>query len=166
MRILGIDPGLATVGYGVIDSVRGRMKAVDYGVIETPAGLTLPVRLEEIYQGMKELLAAFSPHAVAFEELFFYNNVTTAIAVGQARGVLLLAAQEAGVPLYEFTPMQVKQATVGYGHSEKRQVQKMVQILLNLPGLPKPDDAADALGIAITCAGAMGPMIDEQYGIR
>ena len=166
MRILGIDPGLATVGYGVIESEKGRMKMIDYGTIDTPAKMPLPRRLEEVYGGMRDLLEEFTPHVVAFEELFFYNNVTTAIAVGQARGVLLLAAQQAGLPLYEFTPMQIKQAAVGYGHADKKQVQQMVRILLNLRSVPKPDDAADALAIAICCAGAYGPMIDEQYGIR
>ena len=166
MVILGIDPGLATVGYGVIESEGGRMRMIDYGTIDTPAKLPLPRRLEQVYEGMTQLIEAFQPHVVAFEELFFYNNVTTAIAVGQARGVLLLAAQQAGLPMYEFTPMQIKQAAVGYGHADKKQVQQMVRILLNLRSIPRPDDAADALAIAICCAGAYGPMIDEQYGIH
>lgn len=166
VRILGVDPGLATVGYGVIDVAKGRLIPVDYGVIETPAKVPLPRRLSLVYQGMKDLIEAFCPHAIAFEELFFYHNVNTALPVGHARGVLLLAAEEAGLPMYEFTPMQIKQATVGYGHAEKKQVQEMVRLRLGLKSIPKPDDAADALAVAICCAGAWGPMIDEQYGIK
>jgi len=166
VRILGVDPGLATVGYGVIEAGRGKLSPVDYGVIETPAHVPLPRRLFLVYKGMKDLIDAFSPHAIAFEELFFYHNVNTALPVGHARGVLLLAAEEAGLPMYEFTPMQIKQATVGYGHAEKKQVQEMVRLRLGLKSVPKPDDAADALAVAICCAGAWGPMIDEEYGIK
>lgn len=166
MRILGVDPGLATVGYGVIEADKGRFAPVDYGVIETPANLPLPRRLFLVHQGMRDLLEAYSPHIIAFEELFFYHNVNTALPVAHARGALLLAAEEAGLPMYEFTPMQIKQATVGYGHAEKRQVQEMVRIQLGLRNVPKPDDAADALAVALCCAGAWGPMIGELYGIK
>lgn len=166
VRILGVDPGLATVGYGVIDVAKGKLVPVDYGVIETPAKLPLPRRLSLVYQGMKDLLNVYSPHVIAFEELFFYHNVNTALPVGHARGVLLLSAEEAGLPMYEFTPMQIKLATVGYGHAEKKQVQEMVRVRLGLKNTPKPDDAADALAVAICCAGAWGPMIDDEYGIK
>ncbi len=138
---------------------------MDYGVIETPAHLPLPRRLFLIYRGMKDLIGAYSPHAIAFEELFLSQRQHRA-ARGPRAGVLLLAAEEAGLPMYEFTPMQIKQATVGYGHAEKKQVQEMVRVQLGLKNAPRPDDAADALAVAICCAGAWGPMIDDQYGIK
>ena len=165
MVILGIDPGLATVGYGVLDFEKGRMRPVDYGVIETAAKTPLPARLHLIHQGMAQLIATYSPLAVAFEELFFYHNVTTAIAVGHARGVCLLAAEEASLPMYEFTPMQIKQSATGYGHADKNQVQEMVRARLGLKKIPRPDDAADALAVAMCCAGAWGPLLDE-YRIK
>lgn len=162
MIILGIDPGLATVGYGVIETMSGsRMKPLDYGVLETPAGMPLPRRLSRLYQGAKLLIERFKPDVAAFEELFFYNNVTTAISVSHARGVLVLAAEEAGIPLYEYTPMQIKQAAVGYGHADKGQVQFMVRTLLGLRETPKPDDAADALACAICQANCTGPRLEE-----
>ena len=165
MVILGIDPGLATVGYGVISSEGGKLKPLDYGVLETAAGLPLPQRLGKLYRGMQELLGHFQPDVAAFEELFFYHNVTTGIAVSQARGVLLLAVEQWGIPLYEYTPMQIKQAAVGYGHAEKQQVQYMVRLLLGLKQTPKPDDAADALACAICQANFSGPQ-GEQFRIQ
>lgn len=164
MVILGIDPGLATVGYGVINRDGMKLTPIDYGTIETSAGQAMPKRLRRIHEGMTQLINIYNPDVAVFEELFFYNNITTAIAVSQARGVLLLAAEKANLPLYEYTPMQIKQAAVGYGHAKKEQVQYMVKAILGLKELPKPDDAADALAAAICQANASGPM-QEQYRI-
>lgn len=152
MRILGIDPGIAIVGYGVIDEQRGDIKPVQYGSIQTPKELTTSARLHQIYLSMQEIIKSYQPEVIAVEKLFFNTNATTAFTVGQARGVILLAAEEAGIPLFEYTPLQVKQAVVGYGRAEKKQMQAMVRMLLNLKEVPKPDDVADALGIAITHA--------------
>lgn len=149
MRILGIDPGVATIGFGVIDADRTRQQLVQYGVITTPAGLPLSRRLLQISEDMRELLATFSPDEVAVEELFFSKNITTGIAVAHGRGVVLLEVERAGVPLYEYTPMQVKQAVAGYGGADKKQVMLMTQRLLKMKQIPRPDDAADALAIAI-----------------
>lgn len=149
MRILGIDPGTAITGYGVIDIENHRYRLVDYGCIRTAAHMYLPERLDRIYQGMLLLIQKFQPQAMAIEELFFNTNATTAISVGQARGVILLAAQQKDLPIGEYTPLQVKQALVGYGRAEKQQVQYMVKTFLNMKETPKPDDAADALAIAI-----------------
>ncbi len=152
MRILGIDPGIAIVGYGVIVEHKGDIKPVQYGSIQTPKELTTSARLHQIYLGMQEIIKSYQPDVMAVEKLFFNTNTTTAFTVGQARGVILLAAEEAGIPCYEYTPLQVKQAVVGYGRAEKKQIQAMVRVLLNLKEVPKPDDVADALGIAITHA--------------
>ena len=149
MRILGIDPGYAIVGYGVIEAGGGRYRPVEYGAITTPAGEPLPARLLRIADDMELLLEQFKPQAMAVEELFFNNNITTGIGVAQARGVILLSAERRGVPIYEYTPSQVKQAVVGYGKAEKRQVMEMTRRLLNLKAVPKPDDAADAVAIAL-----------------
>ena len=149
MLILGIDPGVATIGFGVIDADRTHQQLVQYGVITTPAGLPLSRRLLQISEDMRELLNAFSPDEVAVEELFFSKNITTGIAVAHGRGIVLLEVERAGVPLYEYTPMQVKQAVVGYGAADKKQVTLMTQRLLKMKQIPRPDDAADALAIAI-----------------
>ena len=149
MRILGIDPGYAIVGYGVIEAGGGRYRPVEYGAITTPAGQDFGQRLVEIYQGMGEILTRLKPEAAAVEKLYFTNNKTTGIGVAEARGVILLALAQHGVPLYEYTPMQVKQAVVGYGKAEKRQVMLMTQHLLHMKEIPRPDDAADALALAI-----------------
>jgi len=151
MIILGIDPGLATIGYGVINKENQNISLVDYGIISTPAGMPLPKRLSIIYRDIQEIISIHKPQSIAYEELFFYRNVTTAIDVGQARGVCIIAGDNyvGSENLYEYTPMQVKQAVCGYGHADKVQVQQMVKILLNLKNIPKPDDAADALAIAI-----------------
>lgn len=149
MRIMGIDPGIAIVGYGVIDRQGNRLKPVDYGSIQTEAGLPTATRLKQIYDAVTGLYQKFRPDVVAIEKLFFNRNVTTAFAVGQARGVLMLAAEEAGASITEYTPLQIKMAVVGYGQAQKRQIQEMVRMLLNLPDIPKPDDVADALGVAI-----------------
>ncbi len=149
MRILGIDPGVATIGFGVIEADRTRQRLVRYGVITTPAGLPLSTRLYQISRDMEELLRQFKPDEIGIEELFFSKNITTGIAVAHGRGVILLEAERAGVPAFEYTPMQVKQAVAGYGGADKRQVMLMTQRLLNMKEIPRPDDAADALAIAI-----------------
>lgn len=149
MRILGIDPGIATVGFGVIDFSGREYKLVNCGVITTPAHTMLSARLEQIYDDMCQLLELFKPDAVSIEELFFNTNITTGIAVAHGRGVLLLACRKAGVAIYEYTPLQVKQAVVGYGRAEKKQVMDMVRRICALPSPPKPDDAADAVALAL-----------------
>lgn len=150
MRILGIDPGLATVGWGVIDVVSGTPKPVSYGVILTPKESIIPERLKMIEEDLTSLILKFSPDEIALEELFFNNNVTTAINVAQARGVILLTCVKHCAGLYEYTPLQIKQALTGYGKAEKRQIQEMTKTFLNLNKIPKPDDAADALAVALT----------------
>lgn len=152
MRILGIDPGIAIVGYGVIDDRNGDIQPVQYGSIQTPKELGVPERLQQIYLGMKQIIELYKPEVIAVEKLFFNTNTTTAFTVGQARGVILLAAEQAKIKVYEYTPLQVKQAIVGYGKAEKKQIQMMVRVLLSLKAEPKPDDVADALGVAITHA--------------
>jgi crossover junction endodeoxyribonuclease RuvC len=149
MRIMGIDPGIAIVGFGVLDQNGNHLKAIEYGSIQTEAGLPTATRLKQIYDACTKLFRNYQPDVVAIEKLFFNRNVTTAFTVGQARGVMMLAAEEAGVPITEYTPLQVKMAVVGYGQAEKKQVQEMVKMLLHLPRVPKPDDVADALAIAI-----------------
>lgn len=150
MIILGIDPGIAIVGYGFLELKGNSYKVLDYGAITTEAKVPLPERLDAIYEEMNELIERYKPDDIAFEELFFNKNVKTAITVAQARGVEVLAAKESGAGLYEYTPLQVKQAIVGYGRATKNQVQEMVRIILNLEKVPKPDDVADALAVAIT----------------
>jgi crossover junction endodeoxyribonuclease RuvC len=147
---LGIDPGTATTGFGLVEQLPdGGLRAIDYGVITTPKDLTAPDRLVLLYQQLKELLLLHRPVTSAVEKLFFQKNVSTALAVGQARGVALLALAQAGIEIAEYTPNEVKQAVAGYGSADKRQVQEMVRVLLSLPEIPQPDDAADALAIAI-----------------
>lgn len=149
---LGIDPGTATMGWGVIREEGSRVRYVQHGAISTPPDWTMPRRLDKLFRGVSQLTAGYRPDAVAVEELFFNTNVTTAITVGQARGVALLAAYRAGCEVFEYTPLQVKQAITSYGRADKKQVQEMVKALLSLPEIPKPDDAADGLAIAITHA--------------
>jgi len=149
VRVLGIDPGVATIGFGVVDFAKNTQRLVQYGVITTPAGIPLSNRLLQISHDMAELIHAFSPDEMAVEELFFSKNITTGIAVAHGRGVILLEAERLGVPVFEYTPMQVKQAVVGYGKAEKKQVMLMTQRLLKMKEIPRPDDAADALAIAI-----------------
>lgn len=149
MRILGIDPGVATIGFGLIETNRANVRLIQYGVITTPAGLPLSTRLRQISEDMTALLEQFKPEEMAVEELFFSKNITTGIAVAHGRGVILLEAERAGIPAYEYTPMQVKQAVAGYGGAEKRQVMLMTQRLLKMKSTPRPDDAADALAIAL-----------------
>lgn len=152
MVILGIDPGYGIVGFGLIDYDGRNAVPIDYGVIETSKHETLPVRLHQIADDLKKIIHRYQPEAVAIEELFFYNNKTTAIAVAEARGVILLTAIEQCGNLFEYTPMQIKQAITGYGRAEKRQVQEMVKWMLKLEKIPRPDDAADALAVALTHA--------------
>lgn len=164
MRILGIDPGIATVGFGVIDADRGTQKLVSCGVITTPPGIPLSSRLDRIVQDLEELIATFHPDAVAIEELFFNTNITTGISVAHGRGVILLTVYRAGLQIYEYTPLQVKQAVVGYGRAEKKQVIDMVRRILHMRAAPKPDDAADALAIAICHARSYTSRLNIEGG--
>ena len=149
MRILGIDPGYATVGFGVVDYVNSKFTCVDYGAIQTPAKTPFEDRLEQLFDDMSKLVDYYKPETVAFEELFFNTNTTTAIKVAQGRGVLLLAARKKGLECFEYTPLQVKQAVVGYGGAEKRQVMDMTRRILKMEKVARPDDAADAIAIAL-----------------
>lgn len=150
MVVLGIDPGYALMGWGVVESEGSRMRLVAYGCIETKAGVPMQNRLRTLQLGVRDLLAIYKPDDVAFEELFFARNVTTALMVGAARGAAIIAAAEYTENLYEYTPMQIKQAITGSGRADKHQVQQMVKMLLNMKEIPKPDDAADAIACAIT----------------
>ena len=149
MTILGIDPGIATIGFGVVNAVGGEYRAVEYGAIVTQPRQLLEARLLEIYDETRALIERHRPDCVSIEELFFNNNAKTAVDVCQGRGVILLAAHQAGLEIYEYTPLQVKSAVVGYGRAEKKQVMYMTRLLLKLKETPKPDDAADALALAI-----------------
>lgn len=153
MVILGVDPGIATVGYGVVEYIGNKCNVIDYGAIVTPSDQLFPDRLKAVYNQLTDIIIRYKPDDLAIEELFFNKNVKTAIKVGHARGVQILAAVNYDLEIYEYTPLQVKQAVVGYGRAEKRQVQEMVKILLNLDKIPKPDDVADALAVAI-CHGS------------
>lgn len=150
MRILGIDPGTGILGFGVIDFDKGKSQLVDGGVIRTPVKEDDAVRLQTIYEEVSDIIALNKPTHMSVEKLFFAQNVTTAMTVAQARGVVLLAGQQAGLEIYEYTPLQIKQALTGYGRAEKKQIQEMVRVILNLKEVPKPDDCADALAAAIT----------------
>lgn len=149
MRILGIDPGYGITGFGLIDAQRGGIGLIRCGAITTPPGMDFPLRLEMIYRDMTQLLEISKPDAVAIEELFFGQNVTTGIGVAHSRGVILLAIQQAKIPLFSYKPAQVKQAVVGYGNATKHQVMDMTKRMLHLDAMPKPDDAADAIAIAL-----------------
>lgn len=162
MVILGIDPGVATIGFGLVRVERGTNTLLQYGVITTPAGIPLSQRLLQISRDMDELLERFKPDEMAVEELFFTKNITTGIAVAHGRGIILLAAEKAGVPIYEYTPMQVKQAVAGYGGAQKRQVMLMTQRLLGMKEVPKPDDAADALALAICHGRAATSLLNTE----
>jgi len=158
MRIIGIDPGTAILGYGILDYRGNRFRVETYGCIRTPAHTPQPARLHTIFQELTRLVQEYRPDTMAVEQLFFNTNVTTAIAVGQARGVVLLTAQMNGLPVGEYTPMQVKQAVTGYGSADKRQVQEMVRRILGLRDIPRPDDAADALAVGICHAHSAGTL--------
>ena len=150
MLAIGIDPGTAITGYGLIkEEPDGSLKIIDYGTIHTSSEMQMPDRLVELYQQLKAIIKLHSPQSGAVEKLFFARNVRTALTVGQARGVVLLALAEAGIPLYEYTPNEVKQSVTGYGAADKNQVQKMVQAILEMDSIPQPDDAADALAVAV-----------------
>lgn len=161
MLILGIDPGYAIVGFGLVDSQGQRQKLVACGAINTPAGVRLSARLWQIANDLEELIGQFKPDALAIEELFFNNNVTTGIGVAQARGVIIMTAEKMGLPIYEYNPSQVKQAVVGYGKAEKRQVMDMTKRLLGLSAVPKPDDAADAVAIALCHARSSTSLLNK-----
>ena len=152
MIIMGIDPGLATMGYGIIEANRGDSRLIQYGTINTPAGEPMPQRLRAIYMGVQQLMNIYHPDEVAFEELFFSKNITTGMSVSAARGVALLAVVEKTDNLYEYTPMQIKQAITGYGGADKHQMQHMVKLLLHMNEIARPDDAADAIAVALTHA--------------
>jgi len=162
MRILGLDPGIATIGFGILDVDKGRHRLVNCGVITTPAHTSLSLRLAQIYEDTRSLLDTFHPDVVSIEELFFNTNITTGIAVAHGRGVLLLACQNAGVRIYEYTPLQVKQAVVGYGRADKKQVMDMVKRLCGLSAPPKPDDAADAVALALCHARSASSMLFKE----
>lgn len=166
MVILGIDPGFAIVGFGVLSSEGGKQKLLACGAVTTQAGLSLPTRLLQIEDDMTRLFETFHPDAMAIEELFFTNNVTTGIGVAQARGVILCAAERAGVPIFEYSPSEVKLAVTGYGKAEKRQVMDMVKRLLELKAVPKPDDAADAVAIALCHARSYTSRLQAPGGAR
>jgi len=159
MRILGIDPGYALVGYGIIDYDGYNSKTVDYGVISTPKEETLPNRLYVIHSTLKKIIEVFKPDVVSIEELFYFKNQKTIIPVAEARGVIVLTCKECGLEVYEYTPLQIKQALTGVGRSEKQQVQFMVKTLLGLDKIPKPDDAADAVAAAL-CHSQISPRIN------
>ena len=162
MVILGIDPGVATIGFGVINAERQKNTLIQYGTITTPAGIPLASRLLQISNDMEELIHLFQPDEMAIEELFFSTNITTGISVAHGRGVILLAAEKLGVPIFEYTPIQVKQAVAGYGKADKKQVMLMTQRLLHMNRIPRPDDAADALAIAICHSRAATSMLNRE----
>jgi len=164
MVILGIDPGYAIVGFGVVRYEGSRFSVLDYGAVTTEAKLPMNERLEMIYDRVSEIMRRFEPAALAIEKVFYNSNAKTVIDVSQARGVLVLAAQKHGLGVFEYTPLQVKQSVVGYGRAEKKQVQEMIKILLNLEEIPKPDDAADALAMAVCHAHASGSLIGVAGG--
>lgn len=155
MRILGIDPGTGILGFGVVDVERGNTSFVDAGVVRTPVNQEDSDRLFTIYHDLEEIINDVKPDVMAVEKLFFARNITTAMSVSQARGVVLLLGKQKKLQLYEYTPLQIKQAVTGYGKADKKQIQEMVKIILKLPQIPKPDDAADALAAAICCSTSM-----------
>ena len=162
MVILGIDPGVATIGFGIIRAERGKNTLIQYGVITTPPGIPLSERLVQIFDDMQQLIEVFKPDEMAVEELFFSKNITTGISVAHGRGVILLVAEKMGIPVFEYTPMQVKQSVVGYGKAEKKQVMLMTQRLLNMKEIPRPDDAADALALAICHSRAATSLLNTE----
>ncbi len=166
MKILGIDPGIAIVGWGLLEQKGINFSPVDYGAITTPAGMPTPERLGRIYKQLTCIIDKYSPDVLAVEEIFWNTNQKTGIAVAQARGVILLSAQERGLKIYEYTPLQVKQAVVGYGRADKRQVITMVTALLGLREPPRPDDTADALAIALCCGHSGTSRLSEFYNRR
>lgn len=166
MRILGIDPGVATIGFGLVEADRAKVHMVTYGAITTPAGLPLSRRLYQIDRDMEELIGKLRPDVMAVEELFFNTNITTGIAVAHGRGVILCAAERCGVPLHEYTPGQVKLAVTGYGKAEKCQVMDMTKRLLHLKVVPRPDDAADALALALCHARSFTSRLPQNGDVK
>ena len=164
MRIMGIDPGYATIGYGIVDYDNVHFKTVGYGAVTTPPDKDFPDRLVDIYNDITTLIKKYNPQCMAIERLYFNTNTTTAIDVAQARGVIVLAARQAGIGIYEYTPLQVKQSITGYGRAEKHQVMEMVKSLLQLKAVPKPDDTADAIALAI-CDGHCGSSALRGLGL-
>ena len=163
MKILGIDPGIATIGFGLIQSEHGKHRLLQYGTITTPAGQSLSKRLLQISNDMDRLLDAFHPDEIAIEELFFKTNITTGISVAHGRGVILLSIEKHEIPVFEYSPVQVKQAVTGYGKASKPQVMRMTQRLLQLREIPRPDDAADALAIAICHGRSSSSLLNRQF---
>ncbi|OQX51426.1 crossover junction endodeoxyribonuclease RuvC [candidate division CPR3 bacterium 4484_211] len=166
MTILGIDPGLATTGWGIVKSQESKIRSCNFGIIKTSAEKKLGERLEKIYERTNQLIVQYKPNLVAIEKIFFGKNVKTAIVVGQARGVVLLAGQASKIEICEFTPLQIKLAVCGYGQAAKIQVQKMIKRLLNLKEIPKPDDAADALAVAYTAAVSIKHETQSERSIK
>ena len=166
MVILGIDPGYAIVGYGVVNYVNNNFKPITFGAVTTPAGMDFPQRLAIIFNGITELIEKTKPDALSIEKLYFNTNTTTAIDVAQARGVIVLAARRCGVPIFEYTPLQVTQAVTGYGRAETRQIIEMTKTLLGLSKAPKPDDTADALALAICHAHTSGSLLGKLKQTR
>ena len=164
MRILGIDPGYATTGFGLLSTQGPEVQLLNYGAVTTPAGMAFENRLQMLYEDMRELIEKTKPDAIAIEELFFGHNVTTGIGVAHGRGVILLAAAQAMVPIYEYTPNQVKQSVVGYGGAQKRQVMDMTRRILHLDKVPRPDDAADAIAIALCHARSRTSLLERLSG--
>jgi crossover junction endodeoxyribonuclease RuvC len=164
MIVLGIDPGVATVGFGIISETGGSPKAARFGAISTPAGMRLALRLMQIHDDVSELILSFKPDAIAVEELFFNSNLKTAISVSHGRAAVILAGEKHGIPMFEYTPLQVKKAVVGYGRASKRQVMEMVRQLLSMDRTPQPDDAADALAVAICHARCAKSLININGG--
>ena len=164
MVILGIDPGVATVGFGIVSETGGVPKSQRHGVITTPAGTRLALRLTQIHNDVSELIATFKPDAIAVEELFFNTNLKTAIAVAHGRAAVILAGENYGVPMFEYTPLQVKKAVAGYGRASKKQVMDMVRRLLSMNEIPRPDDAADALAVAICHARSANSLLSRTGG--
>ena len=166
MVVLGIDPGYAIVGWGIIDYTANRFSVIDYGAVTTEAKTPFNERLEAVYDGVEDIIKRYKPSALAIEKLFYNTNAKTVIDVAQARGVINLAAVKNGVPIFEYTPLQVKQSVVGYGRAEKKQVQEMTRVILKLEKIPKPDDTADALAMAICHAHASGSLMGRLNNLR
>lgn len=166
LRILGIDPGYATIGYGVLDYDGLHFKPVSYGAVTTPPDMAFPNRLSDIFDDFSTIIKNYAPDCISIEKLYFNTNTTTAIDVAQARGVILLAAQKSGLQIFEYTPLQVKQSITGYGRAEKRQVMEMVKNLLSLSSVPKPDDTADALALAICHGHCSGSLYMNLRGMK
>lgn len=170
MRILGIDPGYALMGWSIVDYNKSKFSLIEFGCIDTPAGMPMPKRLAQIYEEINRVIEQYEPSVASIEELYFQNNAKTAIQVGQARGIAILSCYNHGLEINEYTPLQIKQSVSGYGNADKKQVQEMVKIILHLDKIPKPDDAADAVAAAICCGnesgGSLRKKIDNSYTQR